>query len=135
METIYWITRLDEIHTFLEILISLSLTALVSCIIGAVISIGSDGDHYLKQCKKGIVISSILFLIALFSSIFIPTAKEALAIYGVGGMIDHIKNDSVATNIPDSTIVALDKFLDEYNKSNRDESKNTRKMGKSSINR
>ena len=44
--------------------------------------------------------------------VFIPTTKEALLIYGVGGTIDYVKSNPVAKKIPDKCIIALDKWVD-----------------------
>lgn len=116
METIYWITRLDGIFTLFCILMSFSGAAVLAFIfIGSIKSAESNDNSHWKWCKKGIIVSSILFLISLFGYILTPTTKEALVIYGVGGAIDYIKNDSVATNIPHKAFVTIDKFLDEYN--------------------
>lgn len=52
-------------------------------------------------------------IIALIIRIFVPTNKELMAIYGIGGTIDYIKSDSVATNLPSKAIKAIDLWLDE----------------------
>ena len=50
-------------------------------------------------------------IITCLLMLFIPTTKEALLIYGVGGTIDYVKSDPVAKQIPDKCIIALDKWV------------------------
>ena len=68
------------------------------------------------------------FCVSIFINIFTPTTNEALLIYGVGGMIDYIKSNDTAKQIPDKCVKALDKYLDnltkeENQKENDNESK------------
>lgn len=53
--------------------------------------------------------------------VFIPTTKEMLLIYGVGGTIDYIKSNDTAKELPDKAVKALDKYLDEISKDKQDE--------------
>lgn len=107
MEELYWITRLDSIHTFFCVLAGLSgmLTAVMFAV-----SIGEDDD-----CRKNLFgkmrITALAFLIGICGCIFVPTTKEALIIYGVGSTIDYVKQDSTARQLPHKVIVALDRFL------------------------
>jgi hypothetical protein len=41
-------------------------------------------------------------------------------IYGVGGTIDYIKSNDKAKKLPDKCIEALDKYLDNINKEEKD---------------
>lgn len=53
-------------------------------------------------------------------NIFIPTTNEALLIYGVGGMIDYIKSNDTAKQLPDKCVKALDKYLDNLTKEEKE---------------
>ena len=42
-----------------------------------------------------------------------PSQKNLLIIYGVGGTIDYLKENKDANKIPDKCVKALDKYLDD----------------------
>lgn len=50
----------------------------------------------------------------------IPSQKNLLIIYGVGGTIDYVKENKDANKIPDKCIKALDKYLDDVLKEDKD---------------
>lgn len=52
--------------------------------------------------------------------VFIPSTKNLLIIYGVGGTIDYVKENKVANKIPDKCIKALDKYLDDALKEDKE---------------
>ena len=118
METLYWITRLDGINTFLTIVtVVSSVLALFSAVVYASSCVDNGSEetkHYTKTSIK--VLIRILPIAVIFGmlSIFTPTTKEALIIYGVGGSIDYLKENQTAKELPDKVIKCADKFLDEY---------------------
>lgn len=120
MEELYWITRLDGISTFLSFILIFSGMAFAGCSMAFLNSSDDDDEEQFKANSiKGIKYSLITMIISATINIFIPTTKEAYVIYGIGGAIDYIKNDSVATQLPHKAIVALDKWLDENKKDGR----------------
>ena len=128
MNEIYWITRLDAICAFLWIVSLLSFLLLGILLFVAKISkINAENDEencedwneYMqryKECMRYAKIGVIVFLVSVFINIFIPTTKQALLIYGVGGTIDYIKSNKTAKQLPDKCVKALDKYLDNINK-------------------
>ena len=40
-------------------------------------------------------------------------------IYGIGGTIDWVRNDSIATKLPHKAIMAIDSYLEEINNDNK----------------
>ena len=132
MSELYWITRLEGIYTFLGL----------SAIFSAVIAIGlcviaiankSDADIYdegsrdwkrhidtYKKCSYWAKRCVIILIISCFINIFIPTTNEALLIYGVGGTIDYIKSNDTAKQLPDKCVKALDKYLDNLTKEEKE---------------
>lgn len=127
MNELYWLTRLDAANTIL----------LISLIIGCTVAVVStfvlldmrsdygseeDDDNYIL-CKKVLKTSSIVSSIICLLYIFIPTQKQALIIWGLGGTIDYIKSNDTAKQIPDKCINALDKFIDEYVNEDNNENK------------
>ena len=73
----------------------------------------------IKICKPFIYIG----IVALLLLVFVPTTKQGYIIYGVGGTIDYLKNNDVAKQLPDKTILALDKFLEKEINDNDDNKK------------
>lgn len=50
----------------------------------------------------------------MLGTIFVPTTKEALMIYGIGGTIDYLKENPTAKQLPDKCVNALDKWADSW---------------------
>lgn len=124
MTEIYWITRLDAICGFL------TLTSILGAFISVILfmiamfnrsdsntcmEFGKSWNKYIKNYKTFMLYSKrsiIATLVLIVINIFIPTKNEALLIYGVGGTIDYIKSNDTAKQLPDKYVKALDKYLD-----------------------
>ena len=111
MIEMYWITWLGNIHTLLIIV------AVVGAICGIVALIGvGSGDYdaedraFKKFCRAALIMTGLSAL----GLTFIPSTKDMLIIYGIGGMVDYIRGNDTAKQLPDKCIEAIDKFLDEY---------------------
>lgn len=113
MSELYWLTRCDSLNTLGIILLVAGLIA--SIVIGGVLiasSIDCDEDG-ISASKKLLKFSLPILIFGALMVIFIPTTKEALLIYGVGGTIDYIKSNKTAKQLPDKCIKALDKWVDK----------------------
>lgn len=73
--------------------------------------------------KKLLKIVVPIFTISLLIEVFIPTTKEALVIYGVGGTVDYLKANPTAKKLPDKCINALDKWVDSFSAEKNDSTK------------
>lgn len=107
MAELYWITRFDYIQGIL-----IAFLVLVGCVIVvATVSFCAYRDESLtsKRVLKWAVSS---FAIALLVLSFIPSTKEAMMIYGIGGTIDYIKSNDKAKQLPDKCIDALTRYVD-----------------------
>lgn len=130
MNEIYWITRLDGIHTVCSTFIFISIFAIIFFLIGVAIkeinkeykeAEGFDLDWAIgKSMAKVTKPFVILGVIALLINMFVPTTKEALLIYGVGGAVDYVQSNETIKRLPDKAVEALDKYLDELNKDEKD---------------
>ena len=126
MNELYWITRLDAANTILLIFLIVGfIVAIVSTFV--LLDIRNDykfedDDNYIL-CKKVLKTSSIVTSIICLLYIFMPTQKQALLVWGLGGTIDYIKSNDTAKQIPDKCINALDKFIDEYVNDDNNEKK------------
>lgn len=115
MNELYWITRLDGINALLITCTVLIAAVTIIAFLTWVFYIDDDyeekshknAEKILKRFFPALIISSLLF-------VFIPTKKDALLIWGIGGTVDFLKSNDTAKQIPDKCIDALDKFVSEY---------------------
>lgn len=119
MNEIYWITRLESIHNTFEVLLILSIVSLGIFTFIALVNLDEWDSNYTKSSRKFLKACCPVLFISILGTVFIPTTKEALLIYGVGGTIDYVKSNETAKGIPDKAVKALDKFLEEYSKDNK----------------
>lgn len=117
MEEIYWITRLNGINVFLNVITVFGIVFTVISIGGYIFTKNDDcvDDCWkkfwiklFKYCFPATIIVTLLF-------IFTPTTKEAFMIWGVGGTIDYVKSNETAKQLPDKCIEALDKWVESLN--------------------
>jgi uncharacterized membrane protein len=55
----------------------------------------------------------IVFITSCILSIFVPSSKQMMQIYGLGGTIDYLKSNETAKQIPDKCIKALDLYIEK----------------------
>lgn len=115
MEEIYWITRMDNIHSALVTFLCVSVASTIVSIIGYFITKSLDEDegewvNFGKFLKYAVPSSLILTLLL----VFIPTTKEILMIYGVGGTLDYVQSNEKIQQLPDKVVDAIDLFIDDY---------------------
>lgn len=121
MSEMYWITRLDGVRDILVIFAAISLIILTVSFVSAVIGI-AEKDRFFRRSGKSLAICGLIIAgIANLGLAFIPTTKEALLIYGVGGGIDYIKSDTIAQQLPHKFVEACDAYLDEILKEDGNE--------------
>ena len=112
MNEIYWITRLDDIGFFLG---SISvICGILSGVAAFVICIATDecDSSVVKGGIKFMKFSIPAFLLSMAINVFVPTTKDAMIIFGVGGTIDYIKSNETINQIPDKCVKALDAWVD-----------------------
>ena len=112
MSELYWITRFDGILTAVIILMVTFL------LLGLVFLIGYFNvykEEERKIFRKRAIIFGSIGIFFLIAQAFVPTTKQALIIYGVGGTIDYVKSNETAKKLPDKAIIALDKYLESIN--------------------
>lgn len=119
MSELYWLGVLGNLHDFGEVVFVLSIFALI--VLGIwTISLGSDYDEPFKNIKRKFKFSIYALVFGATICLFIPSTKSLLIIYGVGGTIDYLKENKVANKIPDKCVKALDKYLDDALKEDKD---------------
>ena len=117
MEELYWITRLDAITITLEtILILCAMFGIVGFIVYMVYRADAyddeDVERVNKTATKIVKVYVPIIIVVTLLRVFIPTTKEALVIYGVGGTIDYIKSNDKAKQLPDKVVDAIDAYLE-----------------------
>lgn len=121
MTEIYWITRFGTISHISEIVLVISLILLIVASFIYLINVDDNFDYEKKVreiCKKILKCDLACLIISGILFIFVPTTKEALLIWGVGGTVDYIKNNPTAKQLPDKCINALDKWVDNLSLEN-----------------
>ena len=128
MTEIYWITRLDRISTITGWTLAFALIVAAVAVFALFVYYDSyeykDADSSYQRIK-GLIreykrkwICIVLFCIAILT--FVPTRKEALMVYGIGGTIDYIKSNDKAKQLPDKCVDALTRYIDSIEKENKD---------------
>lgn len=106
MSEIYWITRCEAI-------VAISIfVATCSFIVFCVALIGYYDDDEKTISANLIKKVTPILVISLLLTVFVPTKKDLLLIYGVGGTIDYIKSNDTAKQLPDKCINALDAWVE-----------------------
>lgn len=122
MSELYWLGVLGNLNDLGGVIAVLSFLVFIA--LGFYFYLCSEGDlepsTFMKKMFKG---SMFAIVLGVVMAIFIPSQKNLLIIYGVGGTIDYLKENKDANKIPDKCIKALDKYLDDALKEdkNKDE--------------
>jgi uncharacterized membrane protein len=113
---IYWITRLDGINGTLSVFVALAVTALICTALfyGMWINTGyltnDDKNTHWGWYKKWLISLSFLIIALSLLVTFIPTTKEAAAIY----LIPKIANNEQVQKLPDNAMKFLNGKLEEW---------------------
>lgn len=122
MSELYWLGVLGNLHDFGVCIVTLSVLAMLFLAFTLVTNT-LEGYDKPPICLKLLKLSAVSTLIGFLMCVFIPSTKSLLIIYGVGGTIDYVKENKVANKIPDKCIKALDKYLDDALKEDKDKNK------------
>ena len=109
MSELYWITRLDVIVIISAIIATCSFTVI------CVALTGPYADNEKTTLANVIKKVTPILVISLLITVFVPTKKDVLLIYGIGGTIDYIKSNDTAKQLPDECIKALDAWVESLN--------------------
>lgn len=98
MNEIYWMTVVGNLSTALMVVWIVALIIVLGMLLVLAASEGDviddeDSAHTFFKWLKRIVVCGV---IAAMANIFIPTTKQLLYIYSVGGTIDYIRNNDTA---------------------------------------
>ena len=114
---VYWITRLDGLCNFCNEAAIVFFVLFIIAVIAACITYGfwkieddSEAEIIHKMTRKTIKIILPIWIIMLAGSLFIPTTKEAVAIY----MIPKIAANEDVAKIPPKLAEFARKQLEEW---------------------
>lgn len=120
MNELYWITRFDPICSCATTTFVIGIIAVIISIFILIVSLEEGDDDIRKIGIKFFKVSFPILFVGLIFKIFIPTSKEALLIWGVGGTIDYLQENPTAQKLPDKCIKALDKWVDSWDIEEKD---------------
>ena len=121
MKELYWITRLDGIHEFLNTN-ALIFTVLCVCLLVAwgimLLNAGVEDEDFHKYriyspCKWTCIGSFFIASLFWLGTIFIPTTKEACMIYLGGSVVDYVQGNEQIQEMPDKVVNLATEYLDE----------------------
>lgn len=118
MSELYWLNVLGELNSCGQFVVFLSIIALIG--LGIWIVTYNYDDELFEKIKRMFKRSIYALVFGMTICVFIPSTKSLLIIYGVGGTIDYVKENNVANKIPDKCIKALDKYLDDALKEDKE---------------
>ena len=121
MNELYWITRCDAIGIVGMIFLIVSSMACAVIFIVCIINSSEGNTNEVKTCTKLLKVFVPIMSICTLIEVFVPTTKEALFIYGVGGTVDYLKENPTAKQLPDKFIKALDTWVNNLNKEDNTE--------------
>lgn len=114
MEEIYWITRLDAISAVATISLIIGLAGTIVAVMCTIAGLQEDVEESPRRIGRFLAnIFPAVLAVGIIIRIFVPTTKEALVIYAVGGGLDYLRADSTAQQLPKKVIDACDAYLDE----------------------
>lgn len=122
MSELYWLGVLGNLNDLGGAIAVLSFLVFIA--LGFWFFLCSEDDlepsPFMKKMFKG---SMFAIVLGVVMAIFIPSQKNLLIIYGVGGTIDYLKENKDANKIPDKCVKSLDKYLDDALKEDKDKDK------------
>lgn len=61
-----------------------------------------------------LLIASAVFITSLVISVFIPSSEQIMQIYVVDNVVEYVKDNNQAKELPNKVIEVCDKLLEEY---------------------
>ncbi len=122
MKEIYWLQVIGNTGDFCVTALVVTIIALIILTISYCAFEVYDDDDRAKQAAivKWLRRSVVGIAISVVGVVFIPSDKELMAIYGIGGTIDYIKSNDKAKQLPDKVVDALTKYLETLNEEKKE---------------
>lgn len=113
MEELYWITRTNAVLAVAWTVLIVALIVLIFAF--AYINTVYDKeeiDAFKKFCSKYAWMEFTAIIVSVLLIVFVPSRKEMLIIFGVGGAIEYVKDNDKAKQLPDKVVDAIDAYLE-----------------------
>ena len=122
MTEIYWLQVVGNLGSLTVVAMIISIIALIVLTIGYCAFEVYDDDDRAKQAAivKWLKRSAVVIIVSAAGMVFIPSDKELMVIYGIGGTIDYIKSNDKAKELPDKVVDALTRYVDSIEKEEKD---------------
>ena len=122
MTEIYWLQVVGNFGSLTVVAMIIAIIALIVLTIGYCAFEVYDDDDRAKQAAivKWLKRSAVAIIVSAVGMVFIPSDKELMAIYGIGGTIDYIKSNDKAKELPDKVVDALTRYVDSIEKEEKD---------------
>ena len=122
MTEIYWLQVVGNLGSLTVVAMIIAIIALIVLTIGYCAFEVYDDDDRAKQAAivKWLKRSAVVIIVSAAGMVFIPSDKELMVIYGIGGTIDYIKSNDKAKELPDKVVDALTRYVDSIEKEEKD---------------
>lgn len=124
--TIYWITRLDGLQNLSNGMVIIGSGVALFLLAGLVSIMGGGCGHddsekvdFSKWFKRLLMPSLLCIITGIIGSVFLPTTKEAAAIY----LLPKIVNNQQVQELPDNALKFLNAKLEEWIDENKPKKK------------
>lgn len=116
---IYLFTRLDNVNGFFAITIFLSFIVLI--VLGlAVWDCGCYEEDKKKSLVKYLKLNISVLFICIFGAVFVPSTKEAAAMYVVPKLYNSLSENKKIAEIPDNLINLANSWIKDLTKEKKD---------------
>lgn len=113
MMQMYWLVMLDSIVS-MAVIVALTAAGGIPCM-GLVFLIARDDrdTHLCGVAKKAIAVLIAIMTISASIGMFIPTTKQAVAIWAVPKIINNEDMQDIANNVPEFINKLLQAWIDD----------------------
>ena len=125
MKEIYFLQRIGNIGDVFDVIcilgLILGIILLFSVLIWWFMMDEYDRNEFniiptkIKKHSKAYIVA---FAISIIGTIFVPSSKEVMLMYGLGGTIDYIKSNDKAKELPNKVVDALTEYIETTKKKN-----------------
>lgn len=110
--SMYWIFVIGNVGIFF---CAMALCfALAAGISAAVYFTNEDYENEESNAGRVCKISTVIALVFIIMAIFIPSSEQIMQMYVVDNVVEYVKDNDKAKQLPDKVIEVCDKLLDEY---------------------
>ena len=124
MTEVYWLQRLANVGYMFGV--GFWVCVLIACalvIIHYFLWVTDELDCDSDDCKRmlrWVKRFGMVFAFFTVGAVIVPTEKDIMAIYGIGGVVDYVKESDKAKELPDKVVDALTRYVDAVEKDSKE---------------